>query len=95
MPRAGALNPKHRLCKRSSVGYLAAMSTVAEIKTAFKRLPERDRSKLAEWIRESVEEPDPELEAALRHSLRGPLKKYRPDHFAALAAHNRRRAPVA
>jgi len=52
------VNQKHSLCKWSSVGYLAAMSTVAEIKTAFKRLPERDRSKLAEWIQESVQEHD-------------------------------------
>ncbi len=71
------------------------MSTVAEIKTAFKRLPESDRSKLAEWIRESVEEPDPKLEAALRHSLRSPLKRYKPGHFAALASRNRRRANAA
>lgn len=71
------------------------MSTVAEIKTAFKRLPERERTKLAEWIRESVEERDPELEAALRHSLRSPLKKYKPGHFAALAPRNRRHAAAA
>ena len=70
-----ALNQKHRLCNQPGVEYLPAMSTVTEIKTAFKRLPERDRSKLAEWIQQSVEEQDPELEAALRHSLRGPLKK--------------------
>jgi hypothetical protein len=71
------------------------MSTVAEIKTAFKRLPERDRSKLAEWIQESVAEQDPELEAALRHSLGSPLKKYKPGHFAALVPRNRRRATAA
>jgi hypothetical protein len=53
------------------------MSTVAEIKTAFKRLPEQDRWKLAEWIQEKMDQQDedPELEAALRHSLRSPLKK--------------------
>jgi putative addiction module CopG family antidote len=28
---------------------------------------------------------DPALEAALRHSLRSPLKKYRSGHFASLA----------
>ena len=71
------------------------MSTVAEIKTAFKNLPARDRSKLAEWIQGSVEEQNPELEAALRHSLRSPLKKFKPGHFAALASRNRRRANVA
>jgi hypothetical protein len=31
------------------------MSTVAEIKTAFKRLPEREQWKLAEWIQEELE----------------------------------------
>jgi putative addiction module CopG family antidote len=32
------------------------------------------------------EDNDPQLEAALRHALRGPLKKYKPGHFAALVA---------
>jgi hypothetical protein len=32
------------------------------------------------------EDNDPQLEAALRHSLRSPLKKYKRGHFAALAA---------
>ena len=32
------------------------------------------------------EDNDPQLEAALRHSLRSPLKKFKPGHFAALAA---------
>ena len=31
------------------------MSTVAEIKTAFQRLPERDQWKLAGWIQEKLE----------------------------------------
>ncbi|MCU0782944.1 MAG: hypothetical protein MUF81_02635 [Verrucomicrobia bacterium] len=31
------------------------MSTVAEIKTAFQRLPEREQWKLAEWIQEKLE----------------------------------------
>ena len=31
------------------------------------------------------EDGDPALEAALRHALRSPLKKYRPGHFTALA----------
>jgi hypothetical protein len=69
------------------------MSTVAEIKTAFKRLPEQDRWKLAEWIQEKMErqDEDPELEVALRHSLRSPLKKYKPGHFASLASRNNHR----
>ena len=29
---------------------------------------------------------DPQLEVALRHALRSPFKKYKPAHFAALAA---------
>lgn len=33
---------------------------------------------------------DAQLEAALRHSLRSPLKKYKPGHFAALGARARR-----
>ena len=43
------------------------MSTVTEIKTAFKRLPEQDRWKLAEWIQEKMDQQDEdqELEAAL------------------------------
>jgi putative addiction module CopG family antidote len=31
------------------------------------------------------EDSDPRLEAALRHALRSPLKKYKPRHFTALA----------
>jgi hypothetical protein len=31
------------------------------------------------------EDSDPQLEAALRHAHRSPLKKYKPGHFAALA----------
>lgn len=34
------------------------------------------------------EDNDAQLEAALRHSLRSPLRKYKPGHFAALG--NRR-----
>jgi hypothetical protein len=37
------------------VGYLAAISTVAEIKTAFKQLPEREQWKLTVWIQETLE----------------------------------------
>ena len=32
------------------------------------------------------EDNDPQLEAALRHSLRSSLRKFKPGHFAALAA---------
>ena len=38
---------------------------------------------------------DPHLEAALRHSLRSPLKKYKRGHFVALANRNGRRALAA
>jgi hypothetical protein len=41
------------------------------------------------------EDKDPQLEAALRHSLRSPSKKYRRGHFAALANSNGRRAIAA
>jgi putative addiction module CopG family antidote len=37
------------------------------------------------------EDDDPELQAALRHSLRSPLKKYKQDHFAELGLPNGRR----
>ena len=37
------------------------------------------------------EDYDPGLEAALRHSLRSPLKKYKLGHFAALPRRNGRR----
>jgi putative addiction module CopG family antidote len=40
------------------------------------------------------EDYDPELEEALRHSLRGPLKKYRLGHFATLSKPNGRRTSV-
>ncbi len=38
------------------------------------------------------EDTDPELEAALRHSLRSPLRRYKLGHFAALAERNGRRS---
>lgn len=41
------------------------------------------------------EDSDPKLEAALRQSLRSPLKKYKRGHFAALADGNSRRAVAA
>lgn len=34
------------------------------------------------------DDSDPALKAALRHSLRSPLKKYRPGHFSSLAKRN-------
>jgi putative addiction module CopG family antidote len=34
------------------------------------------------------EDSDPTLEAALRHSLRSPLKRYRPGHFSSLVKRN-------
>ena len=49
-----ALNLQHGLCKWVLVGYLAAMSTVAEVNTAFKQLPEREQWKLTEWIQETL-----------------------------------------
>jgi putative addiction module CopG family antidote len=36
------------------------------------------------------EDSDPALEAALRHSLRSPLKRFRPGHFSSLARRNGR-----
>jgi putative addiction module CopG family antidote len=41
------------------------------------------------------EDNDPQLEAALRHALRSPLKRYKPAHFAALAARARLRSSSA
>jgi putative addiction module CopG family antidote len=41
------------------------------------------------------EDGGPELEAALRHSLRSARKKYLPGHFSALASRNGRRAIAA
>ncbi len=38
------------------------------------------------------EDNDPQLEAALRHALRSPLKKYKRGHFAALAMRSGYRA---
>jgi putative addiction module CopG family antidote len=48
-------------------------------------------------VYELTEQDDtsPELEAALRHGLRSPKKRYKPGHFAALASQNGRRAIAA
>jgi hypothetical protein len=35
-------------------------------------------------LKSDLEDSDPRLEAELRHALRGPRKKYKPGHFAAL-----------
>jgi len=49
----------------------------------------REALRVYELVEE--EDADPELEAALRHSLETPLKKYRPGHFARLANRNGRK----
>jgi putative addiction module CopG family antidote len=41
------------------------------------------------------EDNDPQLEVALRHSLRSPLKKYKTGHFASLASRHVRKAMAA
>ena len=41
------------------------------------------------------DDSDPQLEAALRHSLRSPLKKFKRGHFAAIANNSGRRAIAA
>ena len=41
------------------------------------------------------EDGDPQLEAALRHALRSPLKKFKRAHFSALANNGGRRAIAA
>ena len=85
------------------------VSTVAEIKEAAARLPERQKGQIARWMQTLI--PDrlnddemmeiaaegaraqeqQELESALRHSLRSPLKIYKPGHSASLASQNGRR----
>ena len=85
------------------------MSTVAEIKEAVTRLPERKKVQFARWMLAQIpdrlnddemmaiaaegarDHEQRELESALRHSLRSPLKKYKPGHFASLASRNGRR----
>lgn len=57
--------------KMKSGGYLSPDEIVREALRVYE-LVEQDDS-------------DPALEAALRHSLGSPLKKYRPGHFASLA----------
>lgn len=60
--------------KMKSGGYLSQSEVVREALRVYE-LNEQD-------------ENDPSLEEALRHSLRGPLEKYQPGHFAALARQN-------
>ena len=60
--------------KMKSGGYLTPDEIVREALRVYE-LVEQDDS-------------DPALEAALRHSLRSPLKKYRPGHFSSLAKSN-------
>ena len=53
-------------------------------------LSEREVIREALRVYELVEQEDndPQLKAALHHSLRSPLKKYKRGHFAALAGRN-------
>ena len=50
------------------------------------KMPSVIREALRVYELVEQEDNDPQLEAALRHALRGPLKKYKRGHFAALAA---------
>ena len=65
--------------KMKSGGYLSQSEVMREALRVYE-LNEQD-------------ENDPALEKALRHSLRSPLKKFRPGHFASLAARNGRSRP--
>jgi putative addiction module CopG family antidote len=62
--------------KMKSGGYLSQSEVMREALRVYE-LNEQD-------------ENDPTLEDALRHSLRSPLKKFRPGHFASLAQQNGR-----
>jgi hypothetical protein len=57
------------------------------------QLPGRleDDEMLALTTEDSQANDQRKLEAALRHSLRSPLKKYKPGHFASLTSRNSRR----
>ena len=57
--------------KMKGGGYLSPDEVIREALRVYERVEQEDH--------------DPQLEAALRHSLRSPLKKYKPGHFAALA----------
>jgi putative addiction module CopG family antidote len=62
--------------KMKGGGYLSQSEVVREALRVYE-LVEQDGS-------------NEELEVALRHSLRSPMKKYAPGHFSALATHFRR-----
>jgi len=67
--------------KMKGGGYLSEDEVIREALRVYELLDQEDK--------------DPSLEAALRHSLRSPIKKYKPGHFAGLAIGNRRRAIAA
>ena len=72
-PRVISLIPKHRLCKRRSVGYLAAMSTVQEIEAAIPRLSRAEIEAVRAWIADFLEdqlELTDEVKAKLDESRR-------------------------
>ena len=50
-----ALNQKQWLCKRRSLGYLAAMSTVQEIEAAIPRLSRAEIEEIRAWIDDFLE----------------------------------------
>ena len=58
--------------KMKGGGYLSADEVIREALRVYELVEQEDN--------------DPQLEAALRHSPRCPLKKYKPGHFAALAS---------
>jgi len=67
--------------KMKSGGYLSEDEVVREALRVYELVDQDDN--------------DPQLEAALRQSLRSPLKRYKPGHFAALASRKSRRAAAA
>lgn len=62
--------------KMKGGGYLSDNEVILEALRVYELLEQDDN--------------DPQLEAALRHSLRSPVKKYRRGHFAALATTSHR-----
>lgn len=58
--------------KLKSGGYLSPGEVIREALRVYELIEQEDN--------------DPQLEAALRHALRTPLKRYKPGHFSALAA---------
>lgn len=47
---------KHRLCKQSWVGYLAAMSTVQEIEAAIPKLSRAELEQFHAWYEDYIED---------------------------------------